>query len=463
MKMRRSGTSIALSVWFSVLASGCAIAVDKGEPVDGPIPDAMAIEQGISKRAQESLWPGFEPKSVPLAIFDGKRTYLFRHPSPPDGYSPLAGYPNSFSKDGRDAAITANTNVELGGEGTATLLLNPEHPLGSVNKATAVAVHEAFHVYQRAHHASWVGNEADLFTYPLDDPELLSLRRQETLGLRFALNAKNAKLRNCWIRTTLNARAKRFAGMDATFAAYERGTELNEGLATYVQHRVEGSTTVDVPEAGYPLKSVRLRAYTTGLALAVLLDETYPGWTALLEKDDKQTLDGMLSEVVHDGGACPIDSDAMGQIERRAKQDVVALKAERIEALAKFSSTPGWRVKVIAVNGQPLWPQGFDPLNLELLAQDRILHSRFVKLGNDSGRVETLGPHALTVAAGKHPLFEGVHSIEVVGLPSEPKVHVSGTAVSIVGDGVELNFKDAVVRQIDKTTIVALRSAKEKK
>lgn len=41
--------------------------------------------------AGRELWPDFDPGSVPLALFDGDITWLFRHPSPPEGFRPSPG------------------------------------------------------------------------------------------------------------------------------------------------------------------------------------------------------------------------------------------------------------------------------------------------------------------------------------------------------------------------------------
>ncbi len=47
---------------------------------------------------------------------------------------------------------------------------------------------------------------------------------------------------------------------------------------------------------------------------------------------------------------------------------------------AAFLGRPGWKLEI--ASAQPLWPQGFDPLNVTLVARGEILHRRWVKLGN---------------------------------------------------------------------------------
>ena len=46
---------------------------------------------------------------------------------------------------------------------------------------------------------------------------------------------------------------------------------------------------------------------------------------------------------------------------------------------------------MVAVGGEPLWPRGFDPLNLQVLADGSLLHTRFLQFGNRTVRGEVLG------------------------------------------------------------------------
>ena len=46
--------------------------------------DPFAVVAALDRFAETPLWPGFEPSEYPLAIYDGERTLLMRHPSPPE-------------------------------------------------------------------------------------------------------------------------------------------------------------------------------------------------------------------------------------------------------------------------------------------------------------------------------------------------------------------------------------------
>src|SRR5437764_3748079 len=68
----------------------------------------------------QPLWPGFEPTKTAVEVFDGTNTYLYHHPKPPDGFTPVAGAPGIFMFAGQHDSVRANTGTELNGIPTAT-------------------------------------------------------------------------------------------------------------------------------------------------------------------------------------------------------------------------------------------------------------------------------------------------------------------------------------------------------
>ena len=423
---------------------------------------ALAVEGEVKRiAARGSLWPGYDPLAVPLAVYTGGATFLFRHPAPPDGFTPVGGSSREAMEwPGRHPAATSNSSAELGGTVSATLLADGERGARPPAELAAVAIHEAFHVYQRARHPAWVGNEGDLVLYPVDDARLLALRRLESAALRRALAQHDSAQGACGAAAALEYRRARFAAMDSAFVAYERLTELNEGLATYVQLRAAGRRTVEIPEREFAPEEVRLRIYTVGPALALLLDRFSPGWRESLEARDTQSLDGMLAMALRDeSGRCDIPAREVAAIERDAARDVSAVVASRTERRQAFDSRPGWRVVVRAADGQPLWPQGFDPLNLSLV-EGGMLHTRFLRLGNDGGTLEAVdGPgadiEALTIAAGAHPLFNGVSQVTIlVGI--RPSVEAGVGRVNLRAPGFTATFARATARESGTTVLVDL-------
>jgi hypothetical protein len=323
-----------------------------------------------------------------------------------------------------------------------------------------VLFHEAFHVFQRERHAAWSANEVELFAYPVDDPELLALQRLEAEALRRALVATERDPAVCWAGTALDLRRARFASLPAGAAAYERGTELNEGLATYVERRATGELDQAVlPAEEVAPEAVRERGYRTGLALARLLDRFSPTWRTALEQNDSTPLDALLSAALGarapGTGDCAFTRAGRDSVQAAAARDVSALRTRQAERRRVLLAQPGWRL-VIAAPGAPLFPQGFDPLNVHTVERGELLHARFLRLGNEAGMVEVLGRASLTEAAGAHPIFNGVRALTVTGLATEPTVTDTNGVVTVSAHGLRAELRGATVERAGQTVTVRL-------
>jgi hypothetical protein len=398
-------------------------------------PDAFVVMAELEHVASASLWPGFDPGRVPVAIFDGERTFLFRHPKPPPEFGPVAGRPGAFSHPGRHPSLRANSTVELGGVLTATLLLD-RRPALPPRESAALLAHEAFHVYQSERHPAWSANEAELFLYPSDDAELLTLRRLETEALRRASGA-GAQRALCWARAAMDLRRRRFVLLPTGSSAYERGAELKEGLAEYVEQRARGGPGPLLPRKGFAPEDVRPRAYAIGRKLANILDRFDPGWKERLERGNAASLDEALARALADrrGKACRLSTAEEGRMRSRAQRDIGLLEESRAGKRGDFLSRPGWTL-TFSAGVEPLWPKGFDPLNVERLSGGEVLHTRWLQLGNAAAKIEILDRGALTRPAGAHPLFNGVRAVTVAGLPAEPVVSEGDGKISIQAEGV---------------------------
>lgn len=452
----------------SILLLACLI-VGACSEQERPDELALRVAEEVERLANAgSYWPHFDPMLIPLAIYDGDKTYLFRHPDLPERFTEVAGNGQSWSfYPGRHPAVTANTSADIGGLPTATLLVDDVESGQSVTDLAGVAIHEAFHVFQRERHPDWAANEADLFMYPVDRPRLLALRRLETEAVRRALAAAGPEDFGCWSWQALSLRAERFSNMDTPFSAYERGTELNEGLATYVQLRANGKKDVRMPRQGFAAVDVRPRAYATGAAFALLLDRINPEWPALFERGGPESLDAALQSELVSGNRDVSDRCAFTDVEvvavnKAAESDVAAVASRQEEQRARFDELDAWRLVVKAADGKPLWPQGFDPLNVERV-RGGVIHTRFLRLGNDQGYLEVIDAgdvdiEAFTVGAGLHPLFNGVKEVSIVGL-AEHEFTAGDGPLSFRVPGLEVEFAQANISRSSRETVVHLEQA----
>lgn len=414
--------------------------------LSGGAPGVLDVLREFDRLASQPLWPGFEPGKVPVEVYDGTRTYLVHHPKLPEGFQPVANRPGTFIFEGRHDSVRANTGTELNGVPTATADLSKG--IKSTAAAAALLVHESFHVYQKAAHPGWTANEAELFTYPVDDARGLAQRRMETVALVRALQAKKDDDARCWARAALEARRTRFAALSEGAAAYERGIEKAEGLAQYVEDRAIRAPA-RLSEADFPAEEIRQRGYATGQAWAILLDR-FGDWKPGL---GDTSLDAALRpRLAAEGRACALTEAETQAASARAEREVAEVVAGRGKRKSAFLAAPGWTVEVVA-GSEPLWPQGFDPWNVANLGDHLVLHTRWMKVGNGSGSLEVLDRPSLTEGVGPHPLFNGARRLVVTGLP-EPKVVATEGQVTVETEGAKGTFRARLEREGQKVRLL---------
>ena len=402
---------------------------------------------------ERSLWPNFDPLSIPYSFFDGNNTYLFRYPGVPEGFLEINKQgARLLLYCGRHPAVVAHSTAMVAGRLVATLLIDCAPAAQTPRDLASIAIHEAFHVFQQLHHPTWTPDTGTLFLYPVTDSKLLCLRRMETEAFRRALVSQNPREQRSWTLQALQVRKYRFDRLETEFSTYEQQEELLEGLATYVEARAVGRTTVDLPQRGFRADDVRGRTYKIGQTLAVLLDTIAPDWKADFEKDDSPSLDLYLTDALHDSrGSDPGVEFAQSEIanlEIAAKRDTRALLKQRAQKKETFDSRSSRRLTVIASVNRPLRVTGIDPSNATIV-DGGVLHTRYVKLAHDSGRFEMMsspgdGVEALTEAAGSHPILSGVRTLQVVG-HDKLKTKVKDGSVEVAGKGLSARFDKAIL------------------
>lgn len=454
--------------WTLHAAAQKTIRRDKANAVD-----VYAVIAEVDRiAASRTLWPNFDPRRVPVEIYDGQTTLLFHHPAPPPDFISLSSRQGVWAFPGRHETVTANATVKLGGVLTATVMLKPDGKQ-TLRERAALVVHETFHVFQRERHPKWSGDELELFVYPFDDAELLALRRLETESLRRAGLARSTKQIACWARLALATRRERFARMSTNAATYERATELNEGLARYVEARAAGTHTAKLPADEYAVSDLRTRAYATGHALALLLERFAPAaWTTHLEAGENLSLDELLTSTLAQrsssgnaanassiaAAACVLPKSFAASARGRATVDVASLLEQRTTMRREFDAQAGWKIIIKADAGAPLWPQNFDPLNVLRLGQREVLHTRYLKLGNDAGAIEILDRRSLTEGAtAEHPLWGGVRQLTLAGIASEPATLESAGTTTINAANIKGEFRGARLERAEQTLILILQ------
>ena len=128
--------------------------------------------------------------------------------------------------------------------------------------------------------------------------------------------------------------------------------------------------------------------------------------------------------------------------------------ARREQLWREFLEAGGWILLIETAD--PVFPQGFDPWNVERVSAAEVLHTRWLKLGNAAGSLEVLDHRCLTEGSGKHPLFEGVGRATVTGLRSEPRIEETGGRLLLTAEGIHLDFRGGRVSRSGQTLTVTV-------
>jgi hypothetical protein len=251
-------------------------------------------------------------------------------------------------------------------------------------------------------HVDWPANEAAALAYPVDDPELLRLRRMEATALRRALVDQSA----AWTATALRLRAERFTRLPEFAVRYERAVERHEGVARY---RDGFGNCLTELRSTLAAEDVRRAFANTGEALALLLDGFVPTWKERLESDDNQYLDELLGQIE----AVPAEFTTAEQDRFRADavRAVELLRERRAALRQEFFATTG-RSRLTAEDGG-FRCTGFDPAHAQHLGGGAVLHTRWLKLAGPGFQLEVLDSQALTEGPSENPVFGGIRRVHL--------------------------------------------------
>jgi hypothetical protein len=350
--------------------------LDTGMRLDSVARQAVRIGQA---RGPE-FWPGFRPDTIPaLFVLQGKGSFLFnwRGPLPPQ-FSSVPDLPGAGWQES-GALGAASTASELGGRTVAQVVVGIPDPASLL----ATLFHEAFHVFQRvsAGPERKFGkgeNSYYVATYPIFSESNEALFALEGRILAAALEASTLTRKRELAREFVAVRRARHRGLDGSFSAFDRASELNEGLAEYVlvrtlelqasdpslpaawrtsaRRHLEDARQRLVGLTGNLTQSFRLRFYSTGPAQARLLDALAgAGWKSRLLAENRY-LDEALAEA---SGLDAAEQRAFAQavagfdsggIRREAVSGIARLQELRARQVDSLLSQPGLLLELSAAD-----------------------------------------------------------------------------------------------------------------
>jgi hypothetical protein len=416
---------------------------------EGPFRDVFALMEEVDRRSEPGLWPGFFPRQIPAAIFDGRDTYLFGFGRPPGGFAPAPGRPDVFVSPGQHGAVVANRRVLIEGTWVATTIPgygpSGNHRSKTLADIAAVVLHEKFHVFQKMRHPDWRPNDLVLLSYPLDRPESLARRRLELEAFRRAAADPILDEAAAWAKTGLDIRRIRLAGLSPADARYEREIARLEGLAQYIEHRAAGRAGPDdVMADDLAPRGIRLLGYVEGCWIGLLLDRFDPPWKERLEADDSAGLEALLASAIggEGGRKAEFTPAELVEAEALARMAVEARAMERQRAEREFFTKLGYRID-LRPSGAALRFEMFDPFSIEALGEGRILHPALVSCRAGSGTVRTGWRPCLTEVDGQGRIVRMI----LTGIRRKPALRPGmNVPLSLDGEGVQIALGKGRVR-----------------
>lgn len=434
-----------------------------------PERDAFAFVRALDAAGAKHVWPGFSPSEWPLALFDGQQTVLLRHPSPPPEFAPVPGRPGVFAMPGRYPSVVGNSTREIGGVRTATIIATPAQ---EIDNSVLACVEEIFHVFWLSRHTNFHPNEMARYAYPVKDSGNLRRMLAEDEALARALEAETPSLAAGWVSAWIRIRRDRLPCLSDDDRAFETGLEMMEGTANYVARVAVGqksAATAARLRAERPPDQIRWRFYDTGTAMCLLLDRFQPDWKARIDRDLERTTADLLEAAMARGDAQPAVFSAaeLRRFEDRSASGIAALSARQRAAREDLLGRAGPRIIVeVAGDAEPLRVTRFDPINLLVLDGGEVVHPNYIAFTCPNGTIELTNPGfvrgsfagtvALTRAAGRHPLADGVRTLTVVGVRGTPLVDRRNDRLTVEAGGVRIALSGADVRAEGETLRISL-------
>jgi hypothetical protein len=364
-----------------------------------------------------------------------------------------------------------NSNADIGGVRTATLLLTIE-PGREVEYEAHILFHEVFHLFSRALHPSWRPNEIWRYSYPMDDLDNYRQLLLEEEALARALESSSATATAAWAAAALAIRIDRQASLSEEHRTFETALELQEGTAVYM-----GRSTIAIADETDRLREdrgpegIRWRCYETGAAISVILDRLEPSWKVRLDAEPETTFTELLSLAVASMETEPaaISDKEREAIAERANTAITELTAERAGLYEDFNRR-GKRVVIrLADEDEALNFERFDPMAVEVLDRGEALQAHLLTTTHPRGELRFENPHfvrrsldgviALTSPAGEHPFIGGYSRIAVSGFSNEPVVESDGKTVTVDAEGLSVAFDGATVKSTEAEIIITVLPA----
>ncbi len=408
-----------------ILLCSFTSAADVQQVAIKPVTDIRAVMKEHALIAENDLWPGFNIKEIPVAVYDSVNTWLFFSDQAPEGFRQADDDSGVLVFEGQHPLVRGNSVVRFGETWTATSVLSNYSRRTSERYTprdmAGIIVHEQFHVFQRTKHPDWRQNDGVLLFHPEETKEALFLRRTEKEAFKRAVLSGSREEIAGWSLTALDYRKERLDMVPAPFRNYERDLQRTEGLSDYIERIARGVDPLNASNMtnGIAPAGVRDLGYWEGRWIAMILDRLSPEWKMNLESKDTLFLEEILESAMMDS---PFSKQTFSESEinlLKVESDKVfddwqVKKAGEIES---YKNLPGYSIEISSISS-PLNIRIFEPLEIELLPDRVVFHRLIFSAANQKGSIRVLNHPCITYFDESFRLVK----LCIYGLPEAPEV-----------------------------------------
>jgi hypothetical protein len=442
-----------------IVLSGFAYIADAQQDGNVAVADIWQVMSEHSGIAEESLWPGFYIKKIPVAVYDSINTWLFFSDYAPDGFEPAKGDSEVYIFKGQYPLVRGNSIARFGETWTATSILSNysrrTNERYTPKDMAGIIVHEQFHIFQRTRHQGWRQNDGVLLFYPRETEEALFLRRIEKEAFKRAVMSEPKEESAGWAMAALEYRKERLNRLPVQYGNYEKDLQLTEGLSDYIERIARGVDPLNASNMtnGIAPAGVRDLGYWEGRWIAMILDRLSPDWKNHLENNDTLYLEEILESELQDlpCGKPAFTDIEIGQIKDEADKDFNLWQIKKAEEIDSYKKLPGYRIEINSMS-DPLNIRIFEPLEIEILPERAVFHRMIFSAANQKGSIRIFNHPCIT---GFDESYRLVNLI-IYGLPGLPVANPEEKKLTFRYEGTTLELNYAELRQDDSGFFLTL-------
>lgn len=411
------------------------------------VTDIREVMREHASIAGINLWPGFNAKEIPVAVYDSVSTWLLFADNAPEGFRKADDFDGAFVFVGQYPLVRGNSVVRFGETWTATSVLSNfsrrTNEKYSPKDLAGIIVHEQFHVFQRTKHPGWRQNDGVLLFYPEETTEALFLRRIEKEAFKRSVLSTDSREIAGWATTALDYRKERLKMVPVQFGNYERDLQRTEGLSDYIERIARGVDPLNASNMtdGIAPAGVRDLGYWEGRWIAMILDRLKPDWKMQLESNDTLFLEEILNSVLSD---LPVSRQSFSQAEisllrSDSEKDFAEWQNRKAKEIESYTNLPGYSIEIISMT-QPLNIWIFEPLEIEILPERGVFHRVIFSAANQAGNLRIFNHPCISWFDESFRLVK----LNLYGLQEAPEVNPKEKKLIIKsGDiSLELNYSE---------------------